>query len=162
MSQPQGIDRGYLGADLQPMKVRGLFSIFGFTRNNPRASTQMRNEGLLVILIWCLQFPELVIKMGRHYITGTYLFCEDYYYNRDHLTHKLSPFRDITSSVSFLGYIWWAGWYWHTPLNPAREAETVVCFSVSSTPAWSTERVPGQAPKLHRETLFRRGGKIIW
>ena len=36
--------------------------------------------------------------------------------------------------------------------NPStREAETG--GSLSSRPAWSTERVPGQVPKLHRETL---------
>ena len=30
---------------------------------------------------------------------------------------------------------------------------------MSSRPAWSTERVPGQAPKLHRDTLSQKKTK---
>ena len=42
--------------------------------------------------------------------------------------------------------------------NPSiQEAETGI--SVSLRPAWSTESVPGQSPKLHRETLSRKTNK---
>ena len=31
--------------------------------------------------------------------------------------------------------------------------------SLSSSPGWTSEQVPGQTPKLHRETLFRKSEK---
>ena len=41
--------------------------------------------------------------------------------------------------------------WWHTLLMPALRRQRQVNL-LSSRPAWSTEGVPGQAPKLHRET----------
>ena len=39
--------------------------------------------------------------------------------------------------------------------NPSTQ-ETGRQMSVSSRPAWSTERVPGQPRELHRETLSQK------
>ena len=38
----------------------------------------------------------------------------------------------------------------------ALRRQSQVDLSVSSRPAWPTEPVPGQPPKLHRETLSQR------
>jgi hypothetical protein len=45
--------------------------------------------------------------------------------------------------------------WWRTPLVPALGRQRQADFFLSSRPAWSTERVPGQ-PELHRETLSRK------
>ena len=46
--------------------------------------------------------------------------------------------------------------------NPStQEAEVDGSLSVSSVPAWPTEQVPGQAPKLYREILSQKNKETM-